>query len=414
MPSAHAKLSPSDSARWISCPAAIRVDEELREQGLLVDDESPYAREGTLAHALGELEAAYHFNLTTKLERDVAYTNWKREFDAEGYEEGTLEEMQEHVQSYIKLIAERMERRPNSQLLLEQRMDSGIERSWGTSDVVIVSDSHIEIIDLKYGAGVPVYAEGNSQLRIYGLGALRTFGELLGEIDLIVMTVFQPRASDYPSSEELHPDELEAWRDGVAAPAAHEALHNPDAKFGPSEKACRWCPAAGFCRARIEKAVQEDFGDVFEEGPLEPKKPELLSDLELAQAFRRLDEIRSWCNAIEAAALEAAYGQGRQLPGLKVVRSGGQRKINDQAVAIQMLIDNGYKAEQVAKPVSIKGIGELEKVLGKPKFKELMEPFITKTTGRESLVDEDDKRPAINPAIEAAQDFEAHDAEEAA
>lgn len=404
MPSAHAKLSPSDSARWISCPAAIRVDEELREQGLLVDDESSFAREGTLAHALGEIEASYFFNLSTKRQYNAALKKWHKEFAAEGYEEGTLEEMKEHIVSYLKLIAERLQRRPHSQLLLEQRMDSGIERSWGTSDVVIVSPSHIEIIDLKYGAGVPVDAENNSQLRIYGLGALNTFGELLGYPDLIVVTVFQPRL-DSLSSEEMHPDDLIAWRDGVAAPAAHEALHNPNAKFGPSEKACRWCPAAGICRARIEKATLADFGDVFEDEPLPPTKPDLLTEVEIGKALHRVGEIKAWCAALEAAALEAAYGQGKTIPGWKVVRSGGQRKIVDHALAIQTLIDEGYNAEQVATPVKAKGIGELEKLLGKPKFRELMEPFITKSEGRESLVPEDDKRTAISPAGEAAADF---------
>lgn len=405
MPSAHAKLSPSDSARWISCPAAIRVDEELRSRGLLVDDESSFAREGTLAHALGELEASYEFGITNKRQYTAAYKRWFKEFDAEKYETGTLEEMKEHVVSYLELIAERMKRRPMSQLLLEQRMNSGIEKCWGTSDVVIVSPTHVEIIDLKYGAGVPVDATNNSQLRIYGLGALDTFGELLGEPDLIVMTVFQPRL-DSTSSEELHPDELRAWREGVAAPAAKEALHNPEAKFGPSEKACRWCPAAGTCRARIEKATLTDFGDILAEEEPTPEKPELLTPEEIGKALHRVGSIKAWCAALEAAALEAAYGQGKAIPGWKVIRSGGQRSIGDHAVAIQTLIDAGYPAEKVANPVKIKGIGELEKLLGKPKFKELLDPFVSKSSGREALVPEDDKRDAITPTTEAAKDFE--------
>jgi len=410
MPSEHAKLSPSDSARWISCPAAIRMDESLREQGLLTDDEdSSYAREGTLAHALGELEAAHAFGLTDRRQYLLAKKQWTKEFEAENYEEGTLEEMQEHVRSFVKLIGERLKRFPNSQLMLEQRMDSGIEKCWGTSDVVIISPEHIEIIDLKYGAGVPVYAGDNSQLRIYGLGALRTFN-ILGNLNLIVMTIFQPRAYDEPSSEEMHPDELIAWSEGVAEPAAAEALHNPKAKFGPSEKACRWCPAAGFCRARIEKAVAEDFGDVFVDEPLTPAKPETLSLDELAKAFRRLGEIRAWCNDIEKAALEAAYAQGKQLPGLKVVWSGGQRRIEDPAAAIQTLIDAGWKVEDVAKPVQIKGIGELEKLMGKKEFAKILDPFIGKTKGREALVDESDKREAISPAKDAAAEFAEEDA----
>ena len=405
MPSEHAKLSPSDSARWISCPAAIRVDESLREQGLLVDDESSYALEGTIAHALGEIEASLAFGLSTKRQYNAAYKKWLVWFHEQGYEEGTLAEMKEHIVSYVELIRERMQRRPMSQLLLEQRMDSGIEKCWGTSDVVIVSPTHVEIIDLKYGAGVSVDAEDNSQLRIYGLGALGTYGDMLGHTDLIVMTVFQPRMENV-SSEEMHPDDLRAWRDGVAAPAAAEAPHNENARFGPSEKACRWCPAAGFCRARIEKATREDFGDVFQEEVPQPPKPELLTPEEIGLALHRVGAIKAWCTALEAAALEAAYGQGKQIPGWKVVRSGGSRSIKDHAQAIQTLIDAGYNAEQVANPDKAKGIGELEKLLGKAQFKEILDPFVEKSAGRESLVPESDKREAISPAGEAAKDFE--------
>lgn len=405
MPSAHAKLSPSDSARWISCPAAIRVDEEMRAQGLLVNDDSSYAREGTLAHAMGEIRASLKFGLISLEEYEVALAEFTVTFNAENYEEGTWDEMWEHTTAYLELIEERLQRRPHSIVLLEQRMDSGIEKCWGTSDVVIVSPTHIEIIDLKYGAGVIVSAEENSQLRIYGLGALDTYGDLLGEADLIVMTVFQPRATEEPSSEELHPDDLRAWRDGVARPAAHEALHNPNAKFGPSEKACRWCPAAGICRARIEKATLEDFGDVFAEEEPEPPKPELLTPEELARALKRVAAIKAWCNAVETTAFDLAYNRGKPLPGFKIVRSAGTRSIQDHALAIQTLIDEGYKAEQVAAPLKAKGIGDLEKLLGKKKFKELLDPFVAKSNGKETLVPEEDKRDAITPASEAADDF---------
>lgn len=403
MPSDHAVLSPSDSARWISCPAAIRMDENLREQGLLQDDGSSYALEGTIAHALGELEAGHTFGLIGRKEYLIGLRKWRKEFDAQNYPEGTLEEMKTHIRGYVALIAERMKRRPMSRVFLEQRLDTGVEKCWGTSDTVIVSPSHIEIIDLKYGAGVPVSAEGNPQLRLYGCGALDTYGDLLGETDLIVVTVYQPRV-DSTSSEELHPDELRAWRDGVVKPAAGKALHSDNAPFGPSEKACRWCPAAGICRARIEKATREDFGDILAEETPTPAPPETLTPEELGLALHRVPHIKAWCAALEATALETAYGHGREIPGWKVVMSGGKRYITDDEAAIQTLIDEGYEAAKVTN-IKAKGIGELEKLLGKKAFADLLGRYVDKSTGRESLVPEDDKRQAISPGGEAAKDF---------
>lgn len=397
-PAAHAKLSPSASTRWISCPASIRMEQHAPKGG-----DSIYAREGTLAHALGEIEASLRFGLITKRKHTAAMRAWRKEFDAEGYPEGTLEEMQGHIKDYLDLIAERLQREPDSVLMLEQRMDSGIPTCWGTSDVVIVSPTHIEIIDLKYGAGLAVSAWGNSQLRIYGLGALRTYGDLLGVIQRVYMTVFQPRLESR-STEDLTPAELLAWRDETVLPAAELAL-GPDAPFGPSESACRWCPAAGICTVRTAVATQEDFGTPFTEEPLTPASPEAMTPEQLGMVLARIPEIKAWCAAVEAHALDAAYSKGQHIPGWKVVRSGGQRKITDPTAAIQTLIDSGFKAEQVA-DFKIKGIGVLEKLLGKKEFPVVLDGLIGKTEGKESLVPESDARLAITPAGQAAQDFD--------
>lgn len=397
-PAAHAKLSPSASSRWISCPASIRMEQHAPKGG-----DSVYAREGTIAHALGEIEASLAFGLITKRKYTAALRAWRKEFDAQGYDAGVLEEMQGHIVDYVALIRERMERHPNSQLLLEQRLDTGVPTCWGTSDVVIVSPVHVEIIDLKYGAGLAVSAWGNSQLRLYGLGALDTYGDMLGDTQRVYMTVFQPRLES-TSTEDLSPDALRLWRTDTVLPKAEQAL-GPDAPFGPSESACRWCPAAGICTTRTEVATREDFGTPYTETPLAPTSPEVMTPEQLGMVLTRIPEIKAWCAAVEAHALDAAYTQGQHIPGWKVVKSGGQRKITDPTAAIQTLIDSGFKAEQVA-DFKIKGIGVLEKLLGKKEFPVVLDGLIGKTEGKESLVPESDARQAITPAGQAAADFD--------
>lgn len=398
MPSAHAKLSPSASARWISCPASIRMEAHAPK-----GEDSIYAREGTIAHALGEIEAGLAFGLITKRQYNTALRAWRKEFDAQGYEDGTLEEMQGHIQDYVALIRERMQREPNSVLLLEQRLDTGVPTCWGTSDVVIVSPTHVEIIDLKYGAGLAVSAWGNPQLRLYGLGALDNYGDMLGVTERVYMTVFQPRL-DSRSTEDLSPEELRAWRQDEVMPAAELALGD-DAPFGPSEKACRWCPAAGICAVRTAVATQEDFGTPYVDEPLAPPAPEVMTPDQLGQVLARIPEIKAWCAAVEAHALDAAYSQGQHIPGWKVVKSGGRRGITDAAAAIQTLIDAGYKAEQVA-DFKVKGLGVLEKLVGKKELPTLLGDLLVKSEGKESLVPESDGRPAITPTGQAAVDFD--------
>lgn len=406
MPTAHAKLSPSASERWISCPASIRMEAGLPPEEQ--DVESVYAREGTVAHSLAELEARLAFGLIKGEAYSSARHAWYRdEYLASGQDPDELPAMEEYVQQYVELLRERMGRRRNSVLLLEQRLDTGVPGSWGTSDAVIASPTHIEIVDFKYGQGVQVSAIGNSQTRLYACGALDEYGDLLGEVEDIYITIHQPRL-DHVSTEELTADELRAWRDEVAIPAA-ELTQQPDAPFGPSEAACRWCPAAGICRARVEAATAEDFGPILdpEEDPVTPPAPDTLSPEEMARVLARLPEIKAWASAVEAAALDMAYSQGRQIPGWKVVRSSGRRSIRDSTAAIQCLIDAGYKAEQVA-DFKVKSLGVLEKVVGgRKEFDELLGRYTVLSQGKESLVPESDRRQAITPASSAVEDFAA-------
>lgn len=398
MPTAHANLSPSASERWISCPASIRME---AEHGPEREEESSYAREGTLAHGLAELEASQKFGLSTRKEYLEARRQWLKDFSAERYPDGTYAEMVSHVKTYLTFLAERLKAHPGSRIMMEQRMDSGVPECWGTSDAVIFSESHVEIVDFKYGAGVRVSARGNSQLRLYGCGALDTYGDILGDTETVTCTVYQPRM-DNVDSETLTADELRAWREDVVIPAAAETK-DPNARFGPSEEACRWCPVKNICRARMEAATQADFGRPIDTLSLE----------ELAEQLERLPMMRSYVEGLHKYALDQAYSKGVQIPGWKVVRSSGTRYVTDPPAAIQLLIDKGFPAESVA-DFKIKGFGELEKLYatvaktaaeGKRMFAADLAEYIDKKPGSPALVPETDKREPITPEASAAADF---------
>lgn len=166
-----------------------------------------------------------------------------------------------------------------------------------------------------------------------------------------------------------------------------------EGRFKPTEKGCRWCPASGSCPAQMEEAFREPLVE-----------PTLLGPADMAEALERAPAIRAWLGALEAAALNMAYTEGRQIPGFKVVKSGGIRKVMNPEGAIEALSQIGWEKDKIA-PRKILGIGALESLLGKEDFARVMDEFVGKTAGRPSLVPSEDNRPAISPNTEAASVF---------
>lgn len=398
----HARLSPSASERWISCPASVLAIEALPRE--VVEHTSVYAEEGTVFHALVEILGRAHFGHITKDQAKKELNKWRRD---NGVSLHTENEMQGYARVWLDVLQVRFDAHPGSTIYFEQRLDTGIPSSWGTTDAAIVSPTHIDVIDAKYGAGVQVDAEDNSQLRLYGLGVLDDH-DILGLIKDVTLIVIQPRIDDHHtggphiSMETITADELRAWREEIK-PIAKQALE-PDAPFGPSAKACRWCPLSGKCKAQLEYIFEEEVD--FE------ADPKLMSVEETADLLKVLPQIKDWVNAFEAAALHRAYDLDEPIPGFKVVMSGGRRGcVNEEAVT-EILLEEGYKADDITTRKLV-GIGVLESLLGGRKpFTEKLGVFYPKSSGKPSLVPEDDKRPGLNREAEAASIFSHIDTEE--
>lgn len=165
MPAKHALLGPSSAFRWSHCTRSARLEEGLPDTG------SAYASEGTLAHRLGELllraeyEGADIADGLAEVQADPQYSN----------------AMREHMEGYAAFVGERMAeartRCKDPLIFVEQRVDvtEYVPDGFGTADCVIIADGLMDVIDLKYGAGHAVSAEGNPQMKIYALGCLLAF-----------------------------------------------------------------------------------------------------------------------------------------------------------------------------------------------------------------------------------------------
>lgn len=364
----HALLSPSSSERWINCPPSAKENADGNTG-------SSYAQQGTDAHALCE------YKVKKALGHKVRDPTEKLEyFD---------EEMAEHTDTYCEFVMEQVKTAKQNcsdpLVLVEQRLDftRWVADSFGTADCVIVADSTMTVIDFKYGLGILVESEKNSQMRMYALGASNLF-ESLYDIQTVRMIIFQPRC-DNVSIAEITKDELLRWADEVLIPAAELAAKGEgNYKAG---KHCQFCKIKATCRKRAEynlQMAQYDFA-----------VPDTLTDDEISMILDRADTFIGWVNDVKTYALEQAIS-GKEFPRYKVVEGRSNRRYtNDEAVAATVTEAGHNPYEQ-----KLMGVTAMTKLLGKRKFDTLLGSLIEKPQGKPTLVPESDKRPAWNTANE--------------
>lgn len=375
---AHALLSPSSSHRWLNCAAAPRLERRIDGEWV-----TPFAEEGTLAHAIAarKLYRALDLPDTAEEEGEIAALMGHHS-----------PEMEEHTDAYRDLVMGRyaaaLERTPDARLLVERRLDFSrwVPEAFGTSDATIVADGLMEVIDLKYGRGVKVNAESNSQMMIYALGALDGCGADYA-VDRVKLTIVQPRLG-HLSEWEVTVADLLSWAERTLRPKALAAYAGA-ADPRPGEW-CRFCRARSLCRAEAKEMLSL--------APAAPMSAALLTAEEVAALLPRLAELRTWVSAMEIRALDLAIS-GAPLPGYKLVRARGRRVISDERGLAEALRRAGFCVDDYA-PRELMGVSELERLVGRRRFAEISEPYVTTPEGRPTLVSWDDPRPPITVGSE--------------
>lgn len=380
----HALLSASGASRWLNCTPSARLEDGERTEA--DDAGSIYAQEGTLAHELAENVLRY----ITEQDRHVSMPDYalSAEFVAKvesmpGEMGVTVEGLNEGIDPYVNYVLEQLETAEMAgygKLLLEQKLDLTYfaPESFGTGDAVILSNNSIEIIDLKYGKGVRVYAKDNSQLKLYGLGAVMML-DGIAEFDTVTMTIVQPRL-DNITSVTLTVQELLDWGSEFVKPRALQAFAG-EGECNTGDW-CKWCKVFHKCRA------MQDTASVFSS-----VEPVTLSDAELVEMYNKRKLVASWLDSVESY-LEREALQGRKFEGLKLVEGRSVRKWADEIAVIAKLSELS-KTEQDAYNVKLKGIGDIEKLVGKKVFASDFTSLLTKPAGAPTLVPDADPRPEL-------------------
>ncbi|TCL35622.1 uncharacterized protein DUF2800 [Anaerospora hongkongensis] len=387
---AHALLSASGAARWINCPPSARLTEKMPDKG------SSYADEGTVAHKLAEIKLRRRLTPCNSKQRDAL----AKELEQVKQDQYYNTEMENTIQEYVEQVEERYtEAKARSkhahQILLEERiaLSEWVPEAFGTCDVVIISEGVLEVIDLKYGQGVPVSAEGNPQMRLYGLGAWNEYSYLY-DISEVRMTIMQPRR-DNVSTEVLPLDELLYWAEKVVRPAAQLAFAGKG-EFNPGDH-CKWCLAKANCKARADKNM-EVLSYQF-------KDPALLTIEEIGAILFIADQLQSWGKDVKDFAYNQALA-GTVIPQWKLVEGKSDRVIKDTKAAKEALLAAEFPLDDIVKPQELMGISALEKRWGKRTIASTLKDLIIKPPGKPALVPETDRRPPLNSAENDFADIE--------
>lgn len=385
----HAVLSPSSAERWIHCPPSAKINAEAPRT------DTAYTKEGTLAHALCELKGRKYFlglgprKYAAELKKLQADEMWQDE----------MEDYTEDWMDALKGFDGEFDARPH--VAVEQKVEFSdiVPEGFGTCDCVMVGGGLLQVIDFKYGKGVPVSAEGNPQLMLYALGALKAY-DMIYDIDTVKLSIVQPRIRREPDSWEVSVDDLNAWAEDVVKPAAALAIRG-EGEYSEGEW-CRFCAIRGSCRARAEANLALARAEF--------RLPPELEDGEIGDILREGERLESWLNDLRKYALNACL-DGREIPGWKAVEGRSQRAWTDAEAAFDAARALGVPEAMLyeRKPVTL---AQLEKAMGKKAFAEGLKDYVTTPPGKPTLAAEKDRRPAVTGRTTAKEDFGDYEQEE--
>ncbi len=312
----HSKLSPSGRARWSACPGSIRMSEGIPNKS------GKAAIDGTKTHFVLEQALLEGKDPVTGMSYDVPEIG---RFHLE-------EDRRERVQFTLDYVKQRVEElggaskvTVSAETYLDNSQIFGRDDLNGTADIIIESDTVLEVVDLKDGM-TPVEAVGNKQAELYALGALFSAADSIKDVRI---TIIQPKmrfqGQTGISVWDVTAEYVGSLVNVISAEA--DACDDPEAPCVPGEVQCKWCLAKGGCTA-VHNKVTEAIGVNFQAVDI-PKEvatinPEVVSNEKLSDMMQAVPLLRQLIDVVEIEALRR-FETGNPVQGLKVVGGRGSK-----------------------------------------------------------------------------------------
>lgn len=400
---AHAKLSPSAAKRWMVCPGSVALCATIPEA-----PSSGAADEGTTAHwlaqsALERFRDAVPFTWSTMTGYPCPETNMAVPAEMVGY-------VRDYVNYCIQLAGTRREH-----VQIEERLDlSRISKGqFGTADFVVYHPDrkHLDVVDLKYGKGLEVFAEENAQGVSYAIGAAEPYWN---EVETISIHIYQPRIKSDADVWTIDRGTLEFWL--MRLNAAATATEQPNAPRVVGDDTCRWCagkqldPATGKPYCHEYYAEQNNAVVTANAGGIPPQDfPDMESLMAELSRFREAEElIKARVVALTVWAKQQADMWGRETPGYKLVQRRATRRWRDPDELVAVLTYGyGLTEEQIytrslLSPAKLEDLRDEEG--NKIVARDVVFSYTEKDDNGVELVPVSDKRTAIAPRSIAIPD----------
>jgi hypothetical protein len=382
----HSLLGPSSSGIWLNCTPAPRFAEKFEKKV------SDYADEGTLCHDIAADLLNYRLKRLGKREYLV---NLAKHRSHRLYDPTEMERHAEAFVNYVLAIYDSYRQKGWADIYVEIRVDYShvVQEGYGHLDVGIISPKTIDIVDLKYGKGVPVSAVVNPQLGLYAVGVIED-QRFTDEFEILNLHIFQPRI-DNISVFNTTVQECNKWAQGTVKKKAALAYKGEGDFYAGSW--CRFCAALPKCKAAKDRNTELAKFDF--------KLPYELDNDEIAEALLLGENLITWYTGVKEYATAEAR-KGAKFPGFKMVNGKSNRRYIDgkEESIIKALTKAGYTDKQIKKSILL-GIGEMEKLLGAEGFNKMLGKFVVKPPGAPALVPETDRRSAMHGKAGAQNDF---------
>ena len=382
---AHSPLGPSGAGRWINCPGSVNATRGIQ------DKSSEFAAEGNFAHDIAEM---------AREQEKPAAEFIGHTATVDGYEFECTADMARHVQYFIDYVNQfECDENLNEQKVI---YDAWVEDGFGTLDAALLDDGLWYVIDFKYGQGIKVYAENNTQLKIYALGLYQTYAELY-ECEKIRLCIVQPRL-DHIDEWEISIEELLVWADEVLEPAADEA-QTDTASF----KAGPWCTNY-FCKIRSSCKTRADS---IKEGLLDEisdiRDPNEMDNDELGEAYAVAELALAWASDVKAL-VEQKVIAGEEVIGkdglpFKLVAGRSLRAWRDQVEAEKAMRNYKIKVGDmyIRKFISP---AQAEKLSSIGKGHPILKKHVVVKQGKPTLVKGSDPRPDYRTSADEMDSIE--------